>query len=103
MNLKKKSQKAVVIFAVVVSALTLTFIAKMYTDDLFKTEEVVTNQINQELVDAFEKGQVSLLDPVPQRYSMWIIRMIGRKERQWENHTNGIICFIMENIIHIME
>ena len=28
MNLKKKSQKAVVIFAVVVSALTLTFIAK---------------------------------------------------------------------------
>lgn len=66
MNLKKKSQKAVVIFAVVVSALTLTFIAKMYTDDLFKTEEVVTNQINQELVDAFEKGQVSLLDPVPQ-------------------------------------
>ena len=34
--------------------------------DEFKTEEVVTNQINQELVDAFEKGQVSLLDPVPQ-------------------------------------
>ena len=67
-NMKYKSQKYAVVVSMTMVLLLTLGLFKMYTDEhQVSFDQAYLNQMNHELVNAFEKGHVYLNDPVPEQ------------------------------------
>lgn len=64
-NLKIRSHRYTVVFTLLTFSLFVIFVYNMYIGDYYWFKNTTGNQITQELVDAFERGQVHLVDEVP--------------------------------------
>lgn len=65
-NLSKRSHRYAIIFTIASFLIFVLFIYTIYVRDSNWFKNTYGNQMTQEIVDAFEHGQVSLLDEVPQ-------------------------------------
>lgn len=94
MNFKYKSHVIASLFAILIAVITVVFIMHMYVDDITKHDDNVVNQISKELVDSFENGQVSLLDPVPEE----ILNLVNPYD--WTQRTTSGVNYKWDHLLY---
>lgn len=65
-DLKRRSHKYATIFVLLAFISFILFVYSLYVGNCDWFDQTTGNQMTQELVDAFENGQVHLTDPVPE-------------------------------------